>query len=121
MPTAPTDTYSTATPALRRLTSSKKAGGNDHSRPTSSPMRLIRLLYGSVVPADVPPDHLLPVRPVVVPAVPDPERVADPLVPQNRRELAVRGAQRVVAADRENDVLPAERVEPPSFVLVRDE
>ena len=41
--TAPTFTNSAVTPASRRLTSSRKAGGNDHSRPTNRPTRFVMM------------------------------------------------------------------------------
>ncbi len=37
----PTLAYSATTPRSRRLTSSMKAGGQDHSRPTNNPMRFV--------------------------------------------------------------------------------
>ena len=50
--------------------------------------------------------------PVVGVTVPDAQRVPDALAPQERGELPVVVAYRVAASDRENDVLPAESVEP---------
>src|SRR5207249_7801989 len=41
----------------------------------------------SVVPADVQSNHLLPVRPVVGPPVPDPQCVPDAFAPQDARHL----------------------------------
>src|SRR3954451_19993990 len=105
--TAPTETYSATTPASRRLISSMKRGGNDHSLPTSKPTRFVIVRTPSVVSADVALGHLLPVRPVVVPAVPDAQRVANPLVPQHGRKLPIVFAERVVAAHRQDDVLAA--------------
>src|SRR4051794_39892622 len=98
MAVPPSLASSAVTPTLRPLTSAMNAGGNDHSRPTSNPTfmtpptsqiadcRLKNLvllavqsencnpssaIVSSIVPADVGPDHLLPVRPVVRPAVPE--------------------------------------------------
>src|SRR5262245_29181092 len=92
----PSVTYPATTPAWRRLTSSRNAGGNDHSRPTSRPtfrgmnpprgFAAARGETGSVVAADVQRQHLLPVRPIVRPTVPDPQRVPDPLVPELVRQ-----------------------------------
>src|SRR5205823_432173 len=93
----------------------------DHSLPTSKPTRFVIVRTPSVVSADVALGHLLPVRPVVVPAVPDAERVANPFVPEQRGKLPIAFAQRIVAADRENDVLAPERLQAACVVLVRDE
>ena len=46
-------------------------------------LHVLRVLRASqlIMPADITAQHLLPVRPVVRPAVPQPQRVADPLAP----------------------------------------
>src|SRR6476661_6987890 len=105
----PSFTYSASTPSSRRFTSSMNAGGKDHSLPTSRPIFSMRfdLVWdegqrvsesasqrvsetgppvhrsigppSSVMPPDVLHDHLLPVRPVVCPAVPDSQRMPDAL------------------------------------------
>src|SRR6476661_311106 len=55
---APTLTSSAVTPAWRRWTSSTNAGGNDHSRPTMSPIRLVMSqVLRSIVAPDIQPDH----------------------------------------------------------------
>src|SRR5262249_28285815 len=87
---APIFTSSAVTPASRRRTSSTNAGGNDHSRPTMSPMRLVMSsVLPSIVAPDVQSNHPFPVRPVVGPPVPDPKGVADAFVPQRRRQALV--------------------------------
>src|SRR6266446_1211325 len=75
----------------------------------------------SVVPADVPSNHLLPVRPVVGPPVPDPQCVPDAFAPQDARHFAVVLARRVMLSDREDDVLPLERREPFRIALMAHE
>src|SRR5689334_14127498 len=71
--------------------------------------------------ADVERNHLLPVRPVVRPAIPDAERVANALAPQDSGELPVVLTHRVVLTDREDDVLTPKRREAPRVVLVLHE
>src|SRR5688572_29564559 len=100
-----------------------KAGGKDHSRPTTSPILSMetcpwcgwrscgQCAAASVRPADVQPDHVLPVRPVVRPAVPEPERVPDALRPEPVREVLVARPHGIVAADRHDDLQALERVD----------
>src|SRR2546421_6215472 len=95
------------TPWLRLFTSSMKAGGKDHSRPTSKPtfnvigflpcvsgslsLQIEReklgytplLACSSVMATDVQTDHITPPRPVVCPAIPDTQRVPDILTPED--------------------------------------
>src|SRR5579859_2336086 len=99
-------TYSATTPSSRRLTSSMKAGGNDHSRPTSRPtFRVIgRLPSRSIVTADVHSNHLLPIRPVVNPAIPDAQGMPDVFLPENTRKILIVGARRIVATDSKYNV-----------------
>src|SRR5919109_3549679 len=120
MNVAPMRAYSTTTPVSRFATSSMRAGGNDHSLPRMSPPRLdagrvTRAM--SVVSSDILADHLLPVWPIVRPTIPDAQGVADALVPQESRDRLVVGVGRVGAADRQDDVLPAERLQPAWVVL----
>src|SRR6266536_4442947 len=95
----PSLTNSATTPSSRRLTSSMKAGGKDHSRPTSRPtFSVIRQLPSrSIVTADVHADHLLPIRPIVNPAIPDAQGMPDALAPEDAREVLVVPARRIVA------------------------
>src|SRR5689334_19803529 len=102
---APIWTNSASTPSLRRATSSMKAGGNDHSRPTNSPtlsvMAFLPLRSAarnrcgcgrrckSVVAAEILPDHLAPPGPIVGPAVPDPQGMPDVFAPEQAREILV--------------------------------
>src|SRR5690349_7256865 len=122
MSAAPILTSSAVTSAPRRWTSSTNAGGNDHSRPTMSPMRwVMSSVLRSIVASDVQSDHSFPVGPVVGPSVPDPKRVTDALVPQRGRQAFVGCARGVVAADGQDDVLPPERLESAGVVLVQHE
>src|SRR3954447_19973017 len=116
----PSFTYSASTPASRLATSSMKAGGKDHSRPVSRPTftmsvsgsRLMVQVSGvprSIMPADVLHDHPAPVRPVVRPAVPDAQRIADAPVPELAGEVFAVAAHRVVAPDGEDDVEALDR------------
>src|SRR5262245_2383416 len=116
---------SATTPASRRLTSSIKAGGNDHSRPTSKPtfcvMARLPLLHSScslIVTVDVEGHHLLPIGPVVRPAIPDAQRVPDIFAPENAGEILIVGARRIVAADRQGDVDASQRIQPLLVMLV---
>src|SRR6185295_2913117 len=77
--------------------------------------------HSSVMAADVPHDHALPPRPVVGEAIPDTQRIADSLVPEDRRELAILVDHRVTLADGHDDVHPANRVETLLVPLIRDE
>src|SRR6266516_3221472 len=113
----PSLTNSATTPSSRRLTSSMKAGGKDHSRPTSRPtFSVIRQLPSrSIVTADVHADHLLPVRPIVNPAIPD------ALAPEDAREVLVVSARRIVAPNSKNNVYVPQGIQPRRIVLVLDE
>ena len=51
------------------------------------------------MPRQVPRDPILPIRPIVRVAVPDPECVPDPLLPQHARELAILLVVRIPVAD----------------------
>src|SRR5262249_44713280 len=73
-----------------------------------APWRVVmlrRTLGPSIMSADVQAQHPLPRRPTVSDSVPDAERMPDVLVPEAPRELLVRAAHRIVATDRQNDVL----------------
>src|SRR5687768_227669 len=118
----PSLTYSATTSASRRLTSSMNAGGKDHSRPTMSPTFAIMLfVLQSIVASDVLPDHALPVRPVVRPAVPDAKGVRDSLVPERAGKLLVIPIHGIVPPDRHDDVDPADRLQPTVVALVAHE
>src|SRR5438552_3943012 len=83
-------TNSTSTPALRCAVSSIKAGGNDHSRPTTMPILRVALAIGSFLAAvQIQCDLLLPPGPVVRRAVPPAHGVPDALVPEHLRKIAV--------------------------------
>src|SRR5260370_29384881 len=100
----PSLTNSATTSSSRRLTSSMKAGGKDHSRPTSRPtFKVIRVLPSqSIVTTDVHTDHLLPPGPIVNPPIPDTQSMPDVLVPEDtRKELIVRG-RRIATTHCEN-------------------
>ena len=73
------------------------------------------------MPPDIPPDHLLPVRPIVRPTVPDAQGIADSLAPEGGGQVLVVGVGRVVAADGQDDVLAAERLQPSGVVLMPEE
>src|SRR6185503_20330660 len=118
---APSLTSSASTPSLRRLTSSMKAGGKLHSRPTINPIFVFMRGWLLIVSPYVPPNHLLPIRPVVGPAVPHAQGVADALVPESRRKVAIVLVRRVVLADREDDILGPKCGEPYRVVLVPHE
>src|SRR5574340_148270 len=119
MRTASSDTYSAVTPASRRFTSSMKAGGNDHSRPTIRPtLNVMTSLSGSRVAADVAADHLPPPGPVVRPAVPDPQGMRNMPGAQQPGQILVVRPRAVVAPDGQDDVQPAERLEARGIVLV---
>src|SRR5687768_1321938 len=105
----PSLTYSATTPSSRRATSSMNAGGNDHSRPTSKPIFCITPSLPAA--ADVGPNHIAPIRPVVRPAIPQPERVPDVLAPQHARHMLVVLPVRIIPAGGQNDVLPADRLQ----------
>src|SRR6266700_2136773 len=104
----PSLTNSATTPSSRRFTSSRKAGGNDHSRPTSRPTFNVITLPPvnrgrqcsrqddrkgrpyiscplSIVAANVHADHLLPPWPIVGPTIPDAQGMPDVLTPENTR------------------------------------
>src|SRR5215213_8505591 len=122
MCSAPSLMKSATTPWSRLFTSSMNLGGQDHSRPTMTPTLQTFCSLGavflgilgresgvSVAAVDVDPDHPLPVRPVVRPAVPLAQGVADPLAPEDAGEVAVVLDVRIVPADGNDDVelLPA--------------
>src|SRR2546425_3462092 len=119
----PSLTNSATTPSSRRLTSSMKAGGKDHSRPTSRPtFRVIRKLPSrSSVTADVHADHLLPIRPVVNPAIPNAQCMPDVFAPENTRKVLIVGARRIVATDSQDNVHVPQSIQTRRFVLVPDE
>src|SRR5260370_37486327 len=100
----PSLTNSATTPSSRWLTSSMKAGGKDHSRPTSRPtFSVIRQLHSrSIVTADIHADHLLPKRPVVNPAIPYAQSMPDAFAPQYAGEALVVRALRS-ASSNSND------------------
>src|ERR1700694_795941 len=101
----PSLTYSAITPSSRRFTSSMKAGGNDHSRPTNKPtFSVIALLPRSVVTIDVVVYHLLPPGPVVRPAVQDTHGMPDNLPPQDIRHLLITTARWIIPANGQNNV-----------------
>src|ERR671914_48021 len=87
----PSETNSARTPASRRsgLGSGRPPAPSAERR---APGRSIRSVY-------VSRQHRLPVRPVVGPAVPDPQGVPEPLRPEPSGEPLVVAAHRVVAAD----------------------
>src|SRR5256885_2071830 len=118
-------TSSAVMPRPRFRTCSMNVGGKDHSLPTISPIlaciAFSAFYSASIMAADVRSHHLMPVRPIVCPAVPDPQRVADAFVPEHLRHPLVVGAHRIVSADGEDDVHAAQRLEPSVIVLIRDE
>lgn len=73
------------------------------------------------MPAYIVEDHLLPIGPVVRPAVPNAESIADSLTPEHCRELAIDLAQWIIAADGQNDVQLLKAVEAVGIVLVGNE
>src|SRR5687768_5645642 len=118
----PSFTYSATTSASRRLTSSMNAGGKDHSRPTISPTFAIMLyVLQSVVASDVLPDHALPVRPIVRPAIPDAKGVWNSLVPERPGKVRIVLIHRIVAPDGHDDVDAPDRLEPAVVALVAHE
>src|SRR5579885_755749 len=101
----PRVTNSAVTPSSRRLTSSIKAGGKDHSRPTISPtFKVIGCSLHLVMSVNIQLQHVLPVRPVVAPAIPDAQSVADALAPEDAGKMLIARARNVVAPNGENDV-----------------
>src|SRR4051812_12955961 len=74
-----------------------------------------------VVPPNVQANHLFPDRPVVRVAVPDAQRVPDPLLPEDPRELPIVLIHRVALPDREDEVLRPERGQASRIVLVLHE
>src|SRR5688500_15218358 len=118
----PSFTYSATTSASRRLTSSMNAGGKDHSRPTMSPTFAIMLcVLQSVVASDVLPDHALPIRPIVRPAIPDAKGVRNSLLPERAGKRLVVPIHRIVASDGHDDVDAPDRLEPAMVGLVTHE
>src|SRR4030095_15057916 len=83
-----------------------------------SPRQLVR---PSVVSSDIQAYHPFPIGPVVGPSVPDPERVADPLLPEQRGKLPIVVARGVVLPHGQDDGLAGEAIEPSGIVLVPDE
>src|SRR5258708_223083 len=75
----------------------------------------------SIVSADVQEKHLLPIRPIVRPSVPQAQGVADALLPENFGQPFVGIAYPVVAADGQDDILSPEQFEPARVVFVGDE
>src|SRR5947209_15772849 len=119
----PSLTNSATTPSSRRLTSSMKAGGKDHSRPTSRPtFSVIRQLPSrSIVTADVHADHLLPIRPIVNPAIPDAQGMPDTLAPEDAREVLVVPARRIVAPNSKDNVHVPQGIQTRRIMLVLNE
>src|SRR5260370_33004124 len=119
----PSLTNSATTSSSRRLTSSMKAGGKDHSRPTSRPtFKVIRVLPSqSIVTTDVHTDHLLPPGPIVNPAIPDTQSMPDVLVPEDTRKVLIVRARGIVTANGEHDVHVPNCRDPPRSVHCRDE
>src|SRR5579885_2372408 len=118
----PRVTNSAVTPSSRRLTSSIKAGGKDHSRPTISPtFKVIGCSLHSIVPVNIQLQHMLPVRPVVAPAIPDAQGVANALAPEDAGKMLVAWARNVVASNCKNDVLMLQRLNARCVVFVLDE
>src|SRR5260370_20053963 len=119
----PSLTNSATTFSLRRLTSSMKAGGKDHSRPTSRPtFKVIRMLPSqSIVTTDVHTDHLLPPGPIVNPAIPDTQSMPDVLVPEDTREILIVRARGIVTANSENNVHVPHCIHPRRIVLLLDQ
>src|SRR5881392_2705171 len=103
----PSLTNSATTPSSRRLTSSMKAGGKDHSRPTNRPTF-------SVI-------RQLPSRSIVNPAIPDAQGMPDALAPEDVREVLVVPARRIVAPNSKDNVYVPQGIQPPRIVLVLDE
>lgn len=75
----------------------------------------------SIPSAQIQPDHILPVGPVVRPAVPDAQRVPDVLLPQDLRKILGGPAQRLGLAGGQDDVHAPHLLQPPRVVLVFDE
>src|SRR2546421_4035503 len=119
----PSLTNSATTSSSRRLTSSMKAGGKDHSRPTSRPIfKVIRVLPSrSIVTTDVHSDHLLPPWPIVNPAIPDAQSMPDVLVPEDTRKVLIVRARGIVTANGENNVHVPHCIQPRRILLVLDE
>src|SRR5258708_38136201 len=119
----PSWTNSATTSSSRRLTSSMKAGGKDHARPTSrSTFKVIRVLPSqSIVTTDVHTDHLLPPGRIVNPAIPDTQSMPDVLVPEDTREILIVRARGIVTANGENNVHVPRCIQPLRVVPVLDE
>ncbi len=100
----PSLAYSAITPSFRLLTSSIKAGGQDHSRPTITPILSILPPLSSIVPADIKVNHLLPPWPIMCPAIPLAQGITNALTPQRAGEPAIVFDVWVFAADRHDNI-----------------
>src|SRR5262249_59067351 len=74
-----------------------------------------------IMSANIQLDHLLPIRPIMRPAIPQSQCVPDVVSPQRFRKLLIRAAIGIVPAGGENDVHPPERREARWIVLVGNE
>ena len=70
---------------------------------------------------DVELDHLLSVRPIMRLAIPPAQRMPDALPPQRIRELGIAGIDGVIAANRQDDIQPAQLPRRHIFLQPRDE
>src|SRR6266478_5881576 len=119
----PSLTNSATTPSSRRFTSSMKAGGKDHSRPTIRPtFKVIRFLpYLSIVTTDIHAYHLFPPWPVMGPAIPDAQGMPDILAPQDAGEVFVIRTEGFITASGEDDVHVAHCRQPGRVMLIPHE
>src|SRR6266545_5749778 len=101
----PSSAYSATISSLRLLTSSIKAGGHDHSRPTITPIFcILPPASSSIMPTDIKLDHLQPPGPVMRPAIPSAQGIANPFSPQRAREPAVVPNVGIVSANCDDDI-----------------
>lgn len=74
-----------------------------------------------IVARKIESDHLIPVLPVVRPAIPETQGVANAFAPEQARHLLVAFAKAVVLADGQDDVLCPQRCEASFIVFMADE